>query len=89
MVGSWRRVRAATGSPVKACQAEVSARCAGVASQRHHRKRRSQRGTDDPANILHVCLWCHEWIHQHPTDSYELGLLVHSWDDPGKVPVRL
>lgn len=55
---------------------------------RHHRKRRSQGGQDTPENIIEVTPEQHEWIHRNVGLSYELGWLVHSWDDPSEVPIR-
>lgn len=54
---------------------------------KHHRKRRSQGGGDDPSNILLLPTQLHEWVHQNPADAYELGWLVHSYDDPEEVSV--
>lgn len=68
------------------CEARLPG-CEGMAVHTHHRKMRSQGGKDTPANLLRVCLSCHARIHHYPAKSYELGLLVHSWDDPEKVPV--
>jgi len=55
---------------------------------RHHRKLRSQRGTDEPENIMLVTPEQHDWIHRNVGESYELGWLVHSWEDPAEVPIR-
>ena len=30
----------------------------------------------------------HDWIHRNPAKAYEMGWLVHSWDDPADVPIR-
>lgn len=60
------------------CEAEVSDRCSGVATHVHHRKLRSQGGTNDLANLLDVCLWCHSAIHSNPERSYAAGLLLRS-----------
>lgn len=30
---------------------------------------------------------CHGWVHAHPAESYRLGYLVHSWDDPEDIPL--
>lgn len=54
---------------------------------RHHRKRRSQGGTDDETNIMLVTPEQHTWIHDNPEKAYELGWLVKSWQDPATVPV--
>lgn len=59
---------------------------AAPAAHMHHRKLRSQGGNDEPENLLPVCVECHTWIHANPGAAYELGLLVHSWDDPADVP---
>ena len=56
---------------------------------RHHRKRRSQGGTDDPVNILEVTPEIHDWIHGNPEQAYELGWLVKSHDEPAEVSVKL
>lgn len=57
----------------------------------HHRLLRSQGGTNAPANLLTLCgsgvTGCHGWVHANPGIAYELGLLVHPWDDPEAVPV--
>lgn len=55
------------------------------AAHKHHRKRRSQGGDDSSANILDVCVTCHDWIHKHPELAFRAGLLVHSWAEPGEV----
>lgn len=55
---------------------------------RHHRKRRSQGGTDDEPNIMLVTPEQHQWIHENVAKSYELGWLVESWQDPAEVPIR-
>lgn len=55
----------------------------------HHRKLRSQGGDNQQTNLIYVSAACHDRIHMNPKDSYELGLLVHSYDDPALIPVRL
>ncbi len=58
-----------------------------------HRKRRSQGGTWDPANLLHVCgsgtAGCEGWITSNPTDAQRLGYQVLGWQDECAVPVLL
>ena len=49
---------------------------------RHHRKLRSQGGSDEPANLLSVCAFCHEWIHHNVEDAHNMGWLVRSWETP-------
>lgn len=63
---------------------------------RHHRQLRSQqpnpRLLNRPSNLILLCgsgsTGCHGWVHAHPAEAYELGWLVHGWDDPSLVPVR-
>jgi hypothetical protein len=55
---------------------------------KHHRKRRSQGGSDDEVNIMLVTPEQHDWIHRHPALSYERGWLVKSWQDPAEVPIQ-
>ena len=42
----------------------------------HHRKRRSQGGTNALANLLGLCNDDHEKIHQSPAQAYDQGLLL-------------
>lgn len=46
----------------------------------HHRKRRSQGGTNAMANLLGLCSDCHDEIHKNPAWSYELGYLLRRDD---------
>jgi hypothetical protein len=48
------------------------------ATERHHKLRRSQGGSDEEANTLDVCLVCHLRIHANPAWSYEHGFLIRS-----------
>jgi hypothetical protein len=34
----------------------------------------------DPANCLGVCERHHQWIHEHPIEARQLGLLQTSWE---------
>jgi hypothetical protein len=52
--------------------------CHGKATLFHHIKRRSQRGKGVASNGMHLCHWCHVWIHDHTGDSYERGWLIRS-----------
>jgi len=74
---------------VNPCDAQVAVDCAGRAVHVHHRKRRSQGGTNDPHNLLKVCVPCHGWIHAHPASAVMKGLLVNSWQNPEEVPVTV
>lgn len=57
------------------------------ASEWHHRRNRSQAGQWQPANGLHLCSPCHQWITAHPAESYEQGWLVPSWAEPEETSV--
>lgn len=46
--------------------------------QAHHRRLRSQGGTDDPTNLLWVCTLAHDYIHRHPAESYDRGWLLRA-----------
>ena len=59
----------------------ICVRCGKPATQKHHRMRRSQGGTDDPVNLADVCVECHNWIHANPYEAYANGLLVPSWEE--------
>lgn len=61
------------------CEARTPA-CTGRAVHKHHRKLRSQGGTDHPTNLLFTCFPCHHYIHMNPAISYANGWLIHSWD---------
>ena len=58
----------------------------------HHRKRRSQGGTDEITNLMIVCHFHHNGgthsIHAQPAMSYQRGWLVHEPDDPAAVPMQ-
>lgn len=54
---------------------------------RHHRRMRSQGGSDDSSNIMLVTPQQHVWIHLNPAKAYEMGWLVKSWQDPAQVPI--
>lgn len=54
----------------------------------HHRKERSQGGTNDVDNLILCPHDCHMDIHANPARSYELGHLVRRGDDPSAVRVR-
>lgn len=64
--------------------------CTRQAESVHHRVKRSQGGTWEPANLLHLCgdgtRRCHAWIEAHPTFSLELGLWLRAGTDPTTVP---
>lgn len=41
----------------------------------HHVILRSHGGPDEAWNLLHLCAAAHRWVHDHPAESYELGLM--------------
>jgi hypothetical protein len=45
---------------------------------RHHRKIRSQGGTNKLDNLIYCCDGCHTYIHAHPEESYSRGWLLRS-----------
>jgi hypothetical protein len=55
----------------------------------HHRKLRSRRGRDDPANCVALTHPCHDRVHRNPTWATERGLMVPSGMDPATTPVFL
>lgn len=59
--------------------------CTMRGEHKHHRKISGREHLVE--NIIDSCHLCHEWIHQHPKQSYELGLLVKMSYDPGDVPI--
>lgn len=69
------------------CEAMVFPVCTGRAEQFHHRQYRSRGGEHTVPNLVFICRACHDWVHAHPRESGEIGLSVHSWQEPGEVPV--
>ena len=61
------------------CEARLDG-CRGWGLHAHHVSPRSHGVDHSPENLLWVCGPCHAHIHDHPEESYDLGLLVHSWD---------
>lgn len=61
---------------------------ANIPSDCHHRKLRSRGGTDDTANLVHICAPCHREVHTGDTlQATDDGWLVPSGLDPAGVPV--
>lgn len=58
------------------CEAQVAPTCSGRASHVHHILPRGQGGTNDLANLLDTCPFCHMSIHANPASSYERGFLL-------------
>lgn len=58
----------------------------------HHRKRRphcTEEEYDAPWNKLGLPDLMHVWMHDNVEKAYELGLLVHSYDDPKAIQVTI
>ena len=70
-------------------------KCGSEATDCHHRMPKGMGGTSDPdrnyglANIISLCAGCHRYVHSHPVESYDSGLLVRSWDNPADCPIVL
>jgi HNH endonuclease len=58
------------------CEASAAPTCTGRGEQAHHKRTRAQGGTNEVANLLWVCPYCHEFIHRNPALSYERGWLT-------------
>ena len=67
------------------CEAMVFPVCTGGAEQLHHRQYRSRGGEHTVTNLVFICKACHDWAHAHPKESAEIGLSVHTWQEPGGV----
>ena len=77
----FRKMRPAIEKRSKGmCEAQTE-KCVGAGKQVHHRKLRSQGGSNSEVNLLYVCFPCHEWIHAHPKTSYERGWLIRGSAD--------
>lgn len=67
--------------------------CRRPAASVHHRVKRGQGGTWNPANLLHLCgdgtMWCHGWIEGHPQHALALGLWLLNGTDPLTRPAYL
>lgn len=65
-----------------------------LAREAQHRKNRSQGGTWDLSNLLHVCGFgntsgCHGLIHQRPEAAYANGWSVRECFTPAHIPAWL
>lgn len=55
----------------------------------HHRQLRSRAGADTLENLVALCRDCHvPYVHAHPAEATERGLMVSTYEDPANVPVR-
>lgn len=59
------------------CQASLTGICTHYSTDVHHTKGGSERGISflDQESWLAVCRACHQWIHEHPRQAREMGLL--------------
>ena len=63
------------------CEAKIAGLCTGRTVDLHEPLLRSRGGKiDTPEEVLVLCRACHDWVHQHPAEATDLGLMVHSWD---------
>jgi hypothetical protein len=53
----------------------------------HHRRKRSQGGSDSFANLVTLCSACHDWVHANQVPARQQGWLCSKGTDPAKVPV--
>lgn len=67
------------------CEVQIPKICRGRGLVVHHRKLRSQGGTNHPINLLVLCDACHRRVHDFPGLSYAAGWLVRSFEDPVEV----
>lgn len=73
-----RQVQARADGWCEACRVHSLEECDGRGVHAHHLLPRSQGGPDDPANLIWVSADHHSWIHAHPGEAYDLGLLWRS-----------
>jgi 5-methylcytosine-specific restriction endonuclease McrA len=50
-------------------------RCGARGSEVHHRQRRRE-GLHGYANCITLCSVCHRWVHAHPVQARQDGLIV-------------
>ena len=89
----------ATGPDLRTRQAVIDrdqrrcVRCSAPMVHIHHRRPRGMGGSkhdpliNSPANLVCLCIECHEWIERHRAASYDTGWLVHRRDDPASIPL--
>lgn len=66
----------------------------GVDHHLHHRRPRRAGGsraadTNSPANLLLLCLPCHEVVETMRSEAYDGGWLLHDRQDPAAAPVLI
>jgi hypothetical protein len=60
----------------------------GAATQRDHRKNRSQGGKTTLANLQLLCVFCHDWKTSNPRRAIAEGWACPGWADPQWWPAR-
>ena len=53
--------------------------CTQVATEAHHRIRRSHKLTHDADWLLAACHGCHQWAHLNVADAKSRGWIVTDW----------
>ena len=61
------------------CEARWSEFCTGVGVHAHHLRRRSAGGTNDLDNLIWVCAFDHQRIHDCPAEALVRGFLKPGW----------
>jgi len=49
--------------------------CGLRANVHHHVAGRGGANPHHPDNLLHLADSCHRWVHDHPEESYDIGLM--------------
>lgn len=67
--------------------------CGRSAVHTHHRRPRRAGGTrrpetNLPANLVRLCLHCHDWVESNRAAALDMGMLLHDRQDPATTPVR-
>jgi hypothetical protein len=60
--------------------------CLAQATDVHHSMGRGKSFMLDVATYKALCRRCHQHVTDHPTEAYELGLTLHTWEDPPIMP---
>ena len=58
------------------CEFGIVGVCTGRPSERHHKLRRSQGGSDDASNTADICSACHNACHANPAEAYRNGWMI-------------
>lgn len=68
-------------------------RCGRLGEQIHHRRPRQMGGTrrrwvNQPANLVLLCIRCHQWVELHRELATEQGWLVPEGYGPQAIPIQ-